>query len=184
MRKELVEKSRFLSLVLRHQPGAAGVALDANGWVAVDALLDGARRANRAITLEELREIVETNDKRRFALSEDGRRIRASQGHSVAVDIGMPPAEPPEFLYHGTVERFLAAILVEGLCKMARQHVHLSADRKTAARVGQRRGKPVILRVAAAAMRRAGATFYLSENGVWLTDQVAPEFLTREPAAD
>ena len=168
--------SKFLSLVLRHDPSAAGVSLDAGGWVDVDALLTGAARAGTSVTRDELKAVVAASDKQRFSLSDDGRRIRANQGHSVSVDLGLSPRTPPEVLYHGTIERFLEAIRQEGLRPMQRQHVHLSADIDTAKMVGQRRGKPVVLRVHAAALHAAGHAFFRSANGVWLTDAVPPAF--------
>ena len=180
--KELTEKaltttSKFLSLVLRHHPEAIGIALDAGGWVAVDTLLARCRAHGRKLSRAELDEIVATSPKRRFAFSDDGTRIRASQGHSVAIDLGYAPAAPPERLYHGTVASSLAAIRAGGLQRMKRQHVHLSADAETARAVGARRGRPVILRIAAGRMHRDGHVFYLSANGVWLTDEVPPAYI-------
>jgi putative RNA 2'-phosphotransferase len=166
--------SKFLSLVLRHRPAAAEVALDAEGWVTIAALLSGAARHGMLIHRNELDYVVATNEKRRFAVSPDGRRIRANQGHSIAVDLGLARQEPPARLYHGTVERFLAGILARGLQKKSRQHVHLSPDEATARRVGQRRGEPVILEIAAAEMHMAGHVFYRSANDVWLTGSVPP----------
>jgi putative RNA 2'-phosphotransferase len=130
-----------------------------------------------------LQQVVDTNDKKRFALSADGSKIRASQGHSVAVELGLPPQEPPEMLYHGTATRSLDSIRATGLHSASRQHVHLSADEATAVKVGQRHGKPVVLRVRAGAMHRAGLEFFLSANGVWLTDQVPPEYIEFPPAS-
>ena len=169
--------SKFMSLVLRHQPGKVGIELDAAGWVDVAELLAGLQRGGLAVSREELDVVVATNDKQRFAFSEDGARIRASQGHSVDVRLEYEPSEPPEWLYHGTVARFLEPIAREGLLKGTRQHVHLSPDRATATQVGGRRGKPVILEIRAAAMHAAGHAFYLSANGVWLTDHVPAEFM-------
>lgn len=169
--------SRFLALVLRHEPARAGVALDAQGWVDVDALLAGAAAAGLPLDRAGLAEVVATNDKRRFALSDDGRRIRASQGHSVAVDLDLPPAVPPGVLYHGTPESSVASILASGLERRSRRHVHLSPDVATAIRVGARRGRPVVLEVAAGEMHAAGHGFFLSANGVWLVDAVPPGFL-------
>lgn len=173
----LVKTSRFLSLVLRHKPESIGIALDAEGWAAVDELLAAAARHGHAIDRAALDEIVATNDKRRFAFSPDGQRIRASQGHTVQVDLGLAPVEPPELLYHGTVERFLDSIRSRGLLRGKRRHVHLSADRETAARVGRRRGRPVILIVDSGRMHRDGHAFYLSANGVWLTEAVPPKYI-------
>jgi putative RNA 2'-phosphotransferase len=177
MSKQIVELSKFLSYVLRHKPEAIGIALDEEGWVAVDELLAAAARHGKSISRELLDEIVATSDKRRFALSPDGCSIRANQGHSVEVDLALAPVEPPELLYHGTVEPFLDSIRRQGLRRGKRQHVHLSPDRETAARVGARRGKPVILIVEAAHLHRAGHQFFRSENEVWLTDAVPPEYL-------
>jgi len=170
-------KSKFLSLILRHDPGKAGVTLDEAGWVDVDALLEGCARAGQSITLDELREIVRTSDKQRFALSEDGRQIRANQGHSVTVDLGYDPAEPPAVLYHGTADRFLTSIRTQGLLKGARHHVHLSERVETASQVGTRHGRLALLEVNAAAMQRDGNTFYRTQNGVWLVDHVPARYL-------
>jgi putative RNA 2'-phosphotransferase len=174
---QLISTSRFLSLVLRHAPEKIGLRLDDAGWVSVDQLLAALAAHRRAITREQLEYVVANNDKKRFAFSSDGRSIRASQGHSVEVDLKYAPAVPPDTLYHGTARRFLDAILREGLRPMGRRHVHLSAETETAVRVGQRHGKPVILEVAAARMHGEGLAFYLSDNRVWLTESVSPEFL-------
>jgi len=177
MRKELIEKSKFLSLVLRHDPGSIGVALDAQGWVDVGALLRAAAERGTALSRDELLEIVATNPKRRFDLDVTGNRIRANQGHSVEVDLALPPVVPPELLYHGTARIHLDSIRQGGLQRGQRQHVHLSADPDTARAVGQRHGSPVVLRVASGRWHRAGAIFYLAKNGVWLTEQVPAEYL-------
>lgn len=172
-----VKVSKFLSLVLRHQPEAIGIALDPAGWVEVDVLLAALARQGRALDRAQLAEVVASSDKQRFALSEDGMRIRANQGHSVEVELGLTPQAPPARLYHGTVGAALASIRQLGLEKRARHHVHLSADRQTAMKVGGRRGVPVLLVVRAAEMAAAGHVFYCSANGVWLTDAVPPEYL-------
>jgi putative RNA 2'-phosphotransferase len=177
MRNSLVKKSRFLSLVLRHKPETIGLTLDENGWIAIDTLLDAAKAYNRALTREELDEIVATNNKKRFAISQDGRRIRASQGHSLDVDLALQPRTPPPVLYHGTAVRFLPSIRKKGLQKMNRQHVHLSSTEETAKDVGSRHGKPAILLVKADAMHTDGYSFFLSDNGVWLTDTVPAAYL-------
>ncbi|MFI9722101.1 RNA 2'-phosphotransferase [Streptomyces sp. NPDC052396] len=170
-----VRVSKYLSRHLRHQPDRIGIRLDPQGWVGVDTLLAAAAAHGFPIGRQELEQVVAANDKRRFAL--EGGRIRASQGHTVPVDLGLPAAVPPAFLFHGTVVRSVAAIRAEGLRPMNRHHVHLSADRETATRVGARRGKPVVLSVDAGAMRAAGFEFLLSANGVWLVDEVPPRFL-------
>ena len=169
--------SKFLSFVLRHQPEAVGIALDASGWVDVDVPLRACAGHDRPLTRAELEEVVVTNPKQRFVFSEDGARIRASQGHSMTVDFGYAPAEPPDVLFHGTVRRLLPSIRDQGLSRMERHHVHLSADEATARTVGRRRGKPIILRVDARAMKEAGHAFLLTPNGVWLTDAVPSGFL-------
>lgn len=170
--------SKFLSLVLRHRPEAAGIALDEGGWTNVDTLLQGCHAHGKRFTREQLDEVVATNPKQRFAFSEDGSRIRANQGHSLEVELGYETAEPPDELFHGTVKQFLQSIRENGLVPMNRHHVHLSADESTARTVGSRRGKPIILRVAARQMRSAGHIFYCTPNGVWLTSQVPPQFLS------
>jgi putative RNA 2'-phosphotransferase len=172
------EISKFLSYVLRHAPETIGLDLDANGWADVDDLLVKARHAGRRIDLVTLREVVALNDKRRFTLSEDGRRIRAAQGHSIAVDLDLAPSEPPPRLYHGTAARNLDAILAEGLKPGQRQQVHLSLDPATAHKVGERHGKPVVLAVDAAAMHRDGHRLFCADNAVWLTDCVPARYLS------
>lgn len=174
--KDKVRLSKFLSLVLRHDPGAIGIELDANGWTSVDELITKAGAKGQHFDMEELRAIVSESDKQRFAISADGTRIRANQGHSVEVQLGYEPSEPPTQLFHGTAAHNLEVILVKG----ARHHVHLSADKATALKVGQRQGKPAILRVDSGSMHRSGIVFYRSENGVWLTDHVPPAFLQME----
>lgn len=179
---QLVGISKFLSLVLRHQPDLIGLRLDEHGWTDVADLLACAARHGRSISSEQLHEVVRTSEKQRFAISEDGSRIRANQGHSIDVDLALPPSEPPEFLFHGTAEKSVASIRAVGIQKRSRTHVHLSADIETAVKVGARHGKPIVLRVRSGAMAAAGHTFYRSENGVWLVEVVPPEFLDEEPA--
>lgn len=174
MEKRLIKSSKYLSLVLRHQPHAIGLQLDDAGWASLDELIaKSGGRLNRELVLD----VVAQNDKKRFALSEDGLFIRANQGHSINVDLGLEAVVPPDTLFHGTAERFVEAIRAEGLKAQSRQHVHLSPDRETAIKVGRRHGKPIVLNVAAGDMHAAGHKFYLSQNGVWLTDVVPPTFL-------
>ncbi len=172
------QQSKFLSLVLRHTPEKAGLTLDAQGWVTVDDLLDGCAKAGQKIDRATLAQIVATSDKKRFTLSDDGTRIRAAQGHSVAVELGLNPAEPPATLFHGTAAKSVAAIMAEGLKPGRRQQVHLSLDVDTATKVGMRHGKPVVLTVDAFGMHQSGYQFFLADNGVWLTDLVPPQFLS------
>ena len=179
---DLKRISKFLSLVLRHEPEKIGITLDENGWTDCRELIEAAARNGKHFDQATLFKVVRTNDKQRFALSGDASRIRANQGHSVEVDLALEAQTPPESLFHGTVEKFLDAIRETGLRKGERHHVHLSPDLVTATKVGERRGKPVILTVRAAEMSAAGHPFYLSANGVWLTDAVPPEFIAFPPA--
>lgn len=177
MDPQLVRLSKFISLVLRHQPQKYGLRLDERGWARVDDLIAAANRAGVPLTRELLLQVVAQNDKQRFAISEDGTAIRARQGHSFPVDLGLSPVAPPPQLYHGTAERFLASIRRQGLLRRSRQHVHLSPDVDTAIKVGQRHGRPVVLTVESGAMHRDGYQFYRSENGVWLVEAVPAAYL-------
>lgn len=172
-----VRLSKFLSLVLRHDPARIGITLDDAGWTDVSALLAAAAKHGVKLTRDQLAELVASSDKQRFALSSDGSRIRANQGHSVGVDLQLPAATPPELLYHGTVEAALPGIRAGGLVRGKRHHVHLSPDTATATKVGARRGAPVLLTIRAGAMAAAGHAFYRSDNNVWLVDRVPPEFI-------
>ena len=173
--------SKKLSFHLRHAPDQLGITLGPGAWVAVDELLAALDAHGFRVQRADLDEVVASNDKKRFAFDETGTLIRANQGHSVEVDLDLPVTDPPAVLYHGTVDRFLPAIERDGLQPMDRHHVHLSSTVDTARAVGARRGKPVILRVDAAAMAAAGFEFRVSANGVWLADTVPPAFLTRLP---
>jgi putative RNA 2'-phosphotransferase len=177
MPNQMVKISKFLSLVLRHKPETIGLTLDQAGWVAVSELLTACEQHGFSISPEELQAVVTNNDKKRFAFSQDGLFIRANQGHSVEVDLGYQPGQPPEVLYHGTVERFLASIMAQGLHKGRRHHVHLSPDLATAIKVGARRGQPVVLKVNSGQMHQTGYSFYQSANGVWLVERVPPKYL-------
>jgi putative RNA 2'-phosphotransferase len=176
--KSLVRDSKFLARVLRHDPGMIDIELDQAGWVGVDVLLAAAGSHGRRLSRARLDSIVAHNDKKRFEFDASGERIRASQGHSVEVELGYAPATPPDVLYHGTATRSLAAIYREGLLPGKRHQVHLSADQATATKVGARHGVPAVLAVAAARMAADGHAFYQSTNGVWLTDRVPAEFLS------
>ncbi|MEP6904391.1 MAG: RNA 2'-phosphotransferase [Actinomycetota bacterium] len=169
--------SKFLSLVLRHKPEEIGLTLDENGWANVAALLENAAKAGNDFTFEELAETVATNDKKRFAFDETQTKIRASQGHSLKVEIGFEEKTPPAILYHGTAERNVKAILESGLKKMARHHVHLSSEPETARSVGIRYGKPVIFKIETVSMLAENFKFYVSANDVWLVTEVPPKFL-------
>lgn len=175
--KETIHASKFLSLILRHEPGRVGLKLGEAGWVGVEELLEAVNRHGTALTFDQLKHIVATSDKKRFAFSRDGQRIRASQGHSVEVNLQYAPQAPPELLYHGTATRFLNGIRKQGLRKMGRHDVHLSVESKVAHKVGGRHGKPVSLVVRAGEMHRAGFAFRCSANGVWLVDHVPPQFI-------
>ena len=175
--KEIIRTSKFLSLVLRHEPERVGLKLAEAGWVGVDELLQAVNANGVALTLEQLQHIVATSDKKRFAFSEDGQRIRASQGHSVEVDLQYPPQTPPEVLYHGTATRFREGIRKGGLQRMERHDVRLSAETKVTLQVGGRHGKPMLLTIRAGEMYRAGFVFRCAANGVWLVDHVPPQFI-------
>ncbi|QDT96470.1 RNA 2'-phosphotransferase [Gimesia aquarii] len=170
--KEIRKKSKFLSLVLRHQPETIGIELDESGWVDIETLLTSMAEHGKTMSRETLELVVNTNDKQRFSLSEDGMRIRANQGHSVKIDLGYQAAIPPEILFHGTPQQFVGAIAHGGLMKMKRHHVHLHVDEKTSLNVGSRRGNPVLLKVRALEMHQAGFEFFVTPNEVWLTDHV------------
>lgn len=177
MDKRHTHISKFLSLVLRHKPEEIGITLDPAGWVEIDALLTACATHGQKISRYELDFIIEHNNKQRFAVSEDGQRIRASQGHSVAVALGYAPSTPPERLYHGTAEQHLPEIRKHGLIRGKRHHVHLSPDPETARMVGQRHGRVVVLSIHAGDMARAGCHFFESANGVWLTETVPPRYI-------
>lgn len=177
MKNKTKETSKFLSYVLRHRPDSIGIQLDSSGWADVDELLERAAECGRTISIALLQEVVRDNDKQRFSLDPVGNRIRANQGHSVAIDLGLKPIDPPLVLFHGTATRFLGSIRERGLVSGSRQHVHLSSDEETATKVGQRHGKPVVLRIQAAQMSAEGHKFYRSDNGVWLTETVPNRFI-------
>ncbi|HEX6429888.1 MAG TPA: RNA 2'-phosphotransferase [Niastella sp.] len=177
MEKQLKNISKLLSLVLRHEPEYIGLSLDTEGWANVSELIEKVNQKGIRLDFDILQTVVDTNDKKRFAFNDDKTRIRASQGHSIDVDLNLPVQVPPAVLYHGTADTNIAAIKQHGVEKRARQHVHLSVEKGTASNVGQRHGKPVILVIQALAMHEQGHKFYLSDNGVWLTDQIPPAFI-------
>lgn len=177
--KQNTRISKFLSLVLRHKPETIGIRLDANGWTDVDELIQRSNKYGVQYNLEVLKHIVETNNKKRFAFDSTMEKIRASQGHSIKVELGYKNQQPPEFLYHGTAQKSVESILKDGLQKRSRQHIHLSRDLETAINVGQRHGKPYVFKVLADQMFQDGLEFYLSENGVWLTDRVPAKYLEK-----
>jgi len=175
--KQLKSLSKFLSLVLRHKPEVIGIEMDANGWVSVPELLEKMNASGKSFDLETLKEVVETNNKKRFSFNEDQSMIRASQGHSLQIELGYTEKKPPAILYHGTAKKNAESILAKGVQKMSRHHVHLSKDLSTAISVGGRHGKPIVFEVLSGEMAAAGIKFFESENGVWLTDSVPPEYL-------
>lgn len=175
--KENTRLSKLLSYILRHKPGEIGIHLDEHGWANVDELINKLRLKNEYINLEVLKHIATTNNKKRFAFNDDLSKIRASRGHSINIDLGYTEKQPPGVLFHGTVEKFVTKIFEEGLKKMRRHLVHLSADKETARQVGERRGKPVILIITSGEMFKAGYKFFLSDNGVWLTEYVLPQYI-------
>jgi len=175
--KEITRLSKFISLVLRHKPETIGLSLDKNGWAQTAVLIEKMNKKGLPITHELLDYLVATNPKKRFSFNEDKTRIRANQGHSIEIDLQLMPVHPPAVLYHGTDVHSIASILQSGLEKRQRQHVHLSPDIETAVTVGKRHGKPAVLIVEAASMFSDGFEFYLSDNGVWLTEHVPAKYL-------
>ncbi|MCD0454448.1 RNA 2'-phosphotransferase [Chryseobacterium sp. LC2016-27] len=172
--------SKFLSYVLRHHPELINLNLDENGWANVEELITRSKRdPHEGISFEELDEIVETNDKKRFIFNEDKTRIRANQGYSIDIDLALIPQKPPEFLYHGTAQSNIDSIFEKGIEKRNRKHVHLSQDIETATKVGMRHGKPIILTINTEKMFNDGIEFYLSENNVWLTDFVDIQYISK-----
>ncbi len=172
----LTETSRFIALILRHKPEEIGITLDEHGWANVQELIAGVSRTH-PLTIEQLDEIVATDEKQRYSFNEDKSLIRANQGHSVPVDVELPEAVPPGVLYHGTGEKYVASILQQGLIPKSRLYVHLSTDRETAVKVGSRHGRPVVFTVDSNRMHQAGFKFFLSLNGVWLTKEVPVSYL-------
>lgn len=180
MSKQHDKVSKYLSYLLRHKPEAIGLALDSEGWAEINRLIICASCDGRKLDIPLIQAVVDGNDKKRFAISDDGRRIRAVQGHSSSkVDISYQEKVPPKFLYHGTATRFIDSIYRQGLLAGSRQYVHLSADRSTAVSVGQRHGKAIVLTVGAQQMYQQEFKFYQAENGVWLTKNVPVSYLTQ-----
>ncbi|MBN3726000.1 RNA 2'-phosphotransferase [Burkholderia sp. Ac-20379] len=178
MSQQHTEISKFLSFVLRHRPDAIGITLDSEGWADIAALIAAAANEGKRLDFGLIQAVVATNDKKRFAISDDGLRIRAVQGHSTkSVDIAYVEKLPPEFLYHGTATRFMESIRDAGLLPGSRQYVHLSQDEHTALAVGKRHGKPVVLKIKVSLMHEQGFKFFQAENGVWLTSAVPARFI-------
>ena len=180
MSDQVTRASKLMAYVLRHDPASIGLTLGEGGWVRVDELLRAAKEHGRRLDAALLDEVLAAPGKKRYEVR-DG-LIRAAQGHSVAVDLGLPPVPPPPAMYHGTVGRFCDSIFAKGLEPGSRTHVHLSADYETAVTVGARRGRPVVLLVDSAAMSADGHEFFLAANGVWLAAHVPPQFLSFAPA--
>lgn len=174
----LKNTSKYLSLILRHKPETIGIALNEHGWANVDELITGIAKTHDC-SMEILEEIVRTDEKQRYSFNEDKTLIRANQGHSIPVDVGLEEVLPPEKLWHGTGEKYTASIDVQGLIPKSRLYVHLSKDRDTAVKVGSRHGKPVLYIVKSGEMSRDGFPFYLSKNGVWLTKEVPVKYLEK-----
>ncbi len=174
----LTKTSKYLSMILRHRPEAAGICLDEHGWARVDELIAGIRKTQK-FNMEMLEEIVQTDNKQRYSFNEDRTLIRANQGHSIPVDVELPVTEPPEILWHGTGQKYVESIDRKGLLPKGRLYVHLSKDTETAVKVGSRHGKPVVYRVKSAEMAADGYLFYRSVNGVWLTKEVPVQYLEK-----
>lgn len=176
--KQNTKVSKFLSLVLRHNPSVAQIKLNDEGWANIEELIKGSRQNGMLLDLDTIEIIVNSCKKQRFSLSEDKTQIRANQGHSLKVDLKLDRVKPPQFLYHGTATRFLDSILKDGLKPMKRHHVHLSQEMGTASSVGKRHGKLIILKIDAYQMHLDGLAFYLSENNVWLVDSVSVKYIS------
>ena len=181
MKKKENKISRYLSLILRHKPEEIGIVPNDGGWVSVSELIQliSQKKIDWDFSEDILREVVRNNEKQRFRIRDDGKMIRASQGHSYTVDLGLEPKEPPEYLYQGTARRFVAEIFEKGLLKMNRHAVHLTDDEYTAVSVGRRHGDPIVLQVHSGKMYRDNYIFYLSDNKVWLVDYVPPQYLSK-----
>lgn len=175
--KQNTQISKFLNLVLRHQPETINIQLDENGWADIDDLIEKANKHGVQFDRETLNYVVDTNSKKRFAINKELNKIRASQGHSVKIELGYDNQKPPVMLFHGTSEKSVDSILEKGLEKRSRQHVHLSSDYNTALEVGSRHGKPIVFEVFAEKMHSDNFQFFLSDNGVWLTDNVPPNYI-------
>lgn len=169
---------KFLSLVLRHEPQKIGIELDEQGWANTKELIEKCKKKRYHFSMDDLIEIVETNDKQRYSFNEKRNKIRANQGHSINIDLALQPISPPDFLYHGTATRSLDSIMELGIIKGSRQYVHLSKDKETATKVGSRHGKPIVLTIMAGQMAKDGILFYQAENGVWLTDYVYVKYIS------
>ena len=178
MKDKTKRTSKFMSYVLRHNPAEINLQLDDNGWVSIKQLIENANDKGKNLTRELIEHVVATNDKKRFSISDDGLMIRANQGHSIQIDLDLKPLAPPDVLLHGTAEKHLGLIMVDGLKKMNRHHVHLSENQNTAAAVGRRYGKLALLKIDAKKMHQNGFVFYKSDNDVWLVDNVPVEFFT------
>lgn len=172
-----IKRSKFLSLVLRHNPSIIGLELGSNGWVSIEKLSQNSQQSKQPLSVDEINEIAASNEKKRFTISEDGLLIRAAQGHSLGIELNLEPTQPPEILYHGTAEKFIEAIKLQGLLPMTRDYVHLSKDTETALKVGSRHGKPRIIKVSAFEMATNGYKFFRAENGVWLVKEVPANYL-------
>lgn len=177
--KDLIKISCYISMLLRHKPEAAGLALDEHGWAAVEELIKGVSEHKAPLTMKELEFIVDSDDKGRYSFNEDKTLIRANQGHSVLVDVELEEVAPPDVMWHGTAEKYVESIEYIGLIPKSRLYVHLSADHETAVTVGSRHGLPVAYKVNAAEMCKDGHKFFLSKNGVWLTKEVSVKYLER-----
>ena len=175
---DLTRTSRYISLILRHKPETIGIELDEHGWADVEELIRGVSRTHR-LDRELLEKIVAEDEKQRYSFNVDGTKIRANQGHSIPVDVELEQLAPPEFLWHGTGEKYVQSIEAQGLISKSRLYVHLSLDIETAKKVGARHGRPVVYRVAAGRMAEDGYGFYRSRNGVWLTKTVPVQYLEK-----
>lgn len=182
--KEDMRISKFISLILRHKPEEIGLKLDEYGYINTSDLIKGLNRKGYKVTISDIERIVAEDNKQRYSFNDDKSKIKANQGHSIAVNLELQAIEPPKVLYHGTATRFSESICKDGIKKQNRQYVHLSADIETAEKVGRRHGELVIFKIDGEQMYKDGYKFFLSENKVWLTDYVPIKYLSKEQAKD
>lgn len=172
-----IKKSRYLAYILRHNPLSIALELDEHGWADVEQLLTKMRQCGKSITLTELKEIVQTDEKERYSFSDDEKKIRANYGHSVQVDLELKPTVPPDILYHGTCKERVDSIKKAGLNKGSRLYVHLTSSEFSATKLSELNENPYVFKIDAKAMYNDGYKIFHSKRTVWLTEYVPPKYL-------